>query len=140
MVPLAVGVLGGVGKWIEWILRRNNGDAYVPPPPGVAAAPDAAVKAPWHGVVAAWLMRTEHRSDGVTTYVYGPDDHEALTVLDIRNAVERIESMCRDILTVLQLLIELLPEAHGSEQKRRRHGDPYLQRHDTVAGDNESCK
>lgn len=37
-VPLAVGVLGGVAKWIEWILRRNNGDTSEPPP-GVAAAP-----------------------------------------------------------------------------------------------------
>ena len=59
-------------------------------------------------------MRTTHHGDGVTTYVYGPDDHEALTVLDIRNAVERVETMCRDILTVLNLLIELLPEAHGN--------------------------
>ena len=37
-VPLAVGVLGGVAKWIEWVLRRNNGDTSEPPP-GVAAAP-----------------------------------------------------------------------------------------------------
>lgn len=37
-VPLAVGVLGGVAKWIEWLLRRNNGDTSEPPP-GVAAAP-----------------------------------------------------------------------------------------------------
>ena len=84
-------------------------------------------------------MRTEHHADGVTTYVYGPDDHEALTVLDIRNAVERIEVMCRDMLTVLQLLIELLPEAHGNERSADESGDPYLQRHDTVAGDGEAA-
>ena len=38
-VPLAIGVLGAIAKWIEWVLRRNTGDAYVSPPPGVAAAP-----------------------------------------------------------------------------------------------------
>lgn len=36
-VPLAIGVLGGIAKWIEWILRRNSNPAE--PPPGVAAAP-----------------------------------------------------------------------------------------------------
>ena len=52
-VPLVIGVLGGFGKWIEWVLRRNNGDAYVPPPPGVAAAPMPQSKR--HGV-AWWLL------------------------------------------------------------------------------------
>lgn len=84
-------------------------------------------------------MRTTHHGDGVTTYVYGPDDQERLTTLDIRNAVERVEAMCRDILTVLNLLIELLPEAHGSERSADESGDPYLQRHDTVAGDGEAA-
>lgn len=71
-------------------------------------------------------MRTEHRSDGVTTYVYSQDDPERLTVLDIRNAVERVEVMCRDILTVLQLLTELLPEAHGDERSAEEGGDPRI--------------
>ena len=61
-------------------------------------------------------MRTEHRQDGITTYIYGPDDAERLTVHDIRNAVERVEVMCRDILTALNLLIDLLPEANGNER------------------------
>ena len=60
-------------------------------------------------------MRTEHRQDGVTTYVYNNDDPPSATVLDIRNAVERVEVMCRDILTAINLLVELLPEAHGNE-------------------------
>ena len=36
-VPLAIGVLGAIAKWIEWVLRRNTGD-IAEPPPGVAAA------------------------------------------------------------------------------------------------------
>lgn len=35
-VPLLVGLLGGLAKWIEWVLKRNN---TAEPPPGVAAAP-----------------------------------------------------------------------------------------------------
>ena len=58
-------------------------------------------------------MRIEH-SDGTTTYIYGEDEHAA-TIVDVRNAVERVEVMCRDILTALSLLIDLLPEAHGDE-------------------------
>lgn len=61
-------------------------------------------------------MRTEHRQDGVTTYIYGEDEHSA-TIVDVRNAVERVEVMCRDILTALSLLIELLPEAHGESDE-----------------------
>lgn len=37
-VPLVVGVLGGVAKWIEWVLRRNSSEPGEAPP-GVAAAP-----------------------------------------------------------------------------------------------------
>lgn len=59
-------------------------------------------------------MRIEHSGDGVTTYVYGPDD-QSVSPVEIRNAIERIEVMCRDILTALSLLIDLLPEAHGNE-------------------------
>ena len=51
-VPLAVGVLGGVAKWIEWVLRRNNGDTSEPPP-GVAAAPMPQSK---RRGVAWWLL------------------------------------------------------------------------------------
>lgn len=51
-VPLAVGVLGGVAKWIEWLLRRNNGDTSEPPP-GVAAAPMPQQK---RRGVAWWLL------------------------------------------------------------------------------------
>lgn len=61
-------------------------------------------------------MKTEHREDGVTTYIYGPDEKTALTVVDVRNAVERIEVLCRDILTAINLLTELLPEAHESDE------------------------
>lgn len=35
-VPLLVGLLGGLAKWIEWVLKRNN---TAEPPPGAAAAP-----------------------------------------------------------------------------------------------------
>ena len=58
-------------------------------------------------------MRIEH-SDGTTTYIYGEDEHAA-TIVDVRNAVERVEVLCRDIMTALSLLIDLLPEAHGIE-------------------------
>lgn len=58
-------------------------------------------------------MRIEH-SDGTTTYIYGEDEHVA-TIVDVRNAVERVEVLCRDIMTALSLLIDLLPEAHGIE-------------------------
>ena len=58
-------------------------------------------------------MRIEH-SDGTTTYIYGEDEHTA-TIVDVRNAVERVEVLCRDIMTALSLLIDLLPEAHGIE-------------------------
>jgi len=51
-VPLAVGVLGGVAKWIEWVLRRNNGDA-TEMPAGVAAAPMPQSK---RRGVAWWLL------------------------------------------------------------------------------------
>ena len=60
------------------------------------------------------MKRTIH-GDGVTTFIYGPDE-QAATVVDVRNAVERIEVMCRDILTALNLLIELLPEANGDDE------------------------
>ena len=70
-------------------------------------------------------MRTEHRQDGVTTYVYNNDDQPSATVLDIRNAAERIEVLCRDILTAINLLVELLPEAHGNE-RGAESGDPHL--------------
>jgi len=51
-VPLVVGVLGGVAKWIEWLLRRNN-DASAAPP-GVAAAPMQAGQS--RRGVAWWLL------------------------------------------------------------------------------------
>ena len=70
-------------------------------------------------------MRTEHRQDGVTTYVYNNDDPPSATVLDTRNAAERIEVLCRDILTAINLLVELLPEAHGNERSAES-GDPHL--------------
>jgi len=72
-------------------------------------------------------MRTTHHSDGVTTYVYSQDDHERLTVLDNLTAVERVEAMCRDILTAINLLIDLLPEAqaHGNERSAES-GSPHL--------------
>ena len=69
-------------------------------------------------------MRIEHSGDGVTTYIYGEDEHSA-TIVDVRNAVERVEVMCRDILTAINLLIELLPEAHGNERSAES-GDPHL--------------
>lgn len=69
-------------------------------------------------------MRTEHRQDGVTTYVYSQDDPERLTMHDIRNAVERVEVLCRDIMTAMSLLIDLLPEAHGNEPDADESGDP----------------
>lgn len=50
-VPLAVGVLGGVAKWIEWVLRRNSNPAEAPP--GVAAAPAPQQK---RRGVAWWLL------------------------------------------------------------------------------------
>ena len=74
-------------------------------------------------------MRTEHRQDGVTTYVYNNDDPPSATVLDIRNAVERIDAMCRDILTTLNLLVDLLPEAHNGVPV---HGDEGQDGSDTV--------
>ena len=58
-------------------------------------------------------MRTTHHGDGVTTYVYKPDDRTVAGMCEIRQSVERIEAMCRDILTALNLLTDLLPEAHG---------------------------
>mgnify|MGYP000609601896 CR=1 FL=1 len=67
-------------------------------------------------------MKKVHRTDGVTTYIYGPDD-QAATVMDVRNAVERIEVMCRDILTAITLLVELLPEEHGESDES---GDSHL--------------
>ena len=70
-------------------------------------------------------MRTEHRQDGVTTYVYTQDARTAANVVEVRNAVERVEVMCRDILTAINLLIELLPEAHGNERSAES-GDPHL--------------
>lgn len=51
-VPLAVGVLGGVAKWIEWVLRRNNEPSEAPP--GVAAAPMQAPQG--RRGVAWWLL------------------------------------------------------------------------------------
>ena len=69
-------------------------------------------------------MRTTHHGDGVTTYIYGEDEHSA-TIVDVRNAIERVEVMCRDILTAINLLIELLPEAHGNERSAES-GDPHL--------------
>lgn len=63
-------------------------------------------------------MRTEHRGEGVTTYVY---DHDAArtdaNIAEVRQSVERIEVLCRDILTALSLLIDLLPEAHGESDE-----------------------
>ena len=73
-------------------------------------------------------MRTEHRSDGVTTYVYGSDAaRTAVNVIEVRQSVERIEAMCRDILTALNLLTDLLPEqeAHGNERSAES-GSPHL--------------
>ncbi len=67
-------------------------------------------------------MRIEH-SDGTTTYIYGEDEHAA-TIVDVRNAVERVEVLCRDIMTAINLLIDLLPEAHGIEPDES--GDPHL--------------
>ena len=52
-VPLAVGVLGGVAKWIEWVLRRNNAPDAADMPPGVAAAPMPQQK---RRGVAWWLL------------------------------------------------------------------------------------
>ncbi len=52
-VPLAVGVLGGVAKWIEWVLRRNNAPDAADMPPGVAAAP---MPQPNRRGVAWWLL------------------------------------------------------------------------------------
>lgn len=69
-------------------------------------------------------MRTTHHGDGVTTYVYKPDDRTVAGMCEIRQSVERVEAMCRDILTALSLLIELLPEAHGNEPDES--GDPHL--------------
>ena len=73
-------------------------------------------------------MRTEHRSDGVTTYVYGPDERTATNVVEVRHSVDRIESLCRDILTALSLLVELLPEAHGhgNERSAGKGSDSHL--------------
>lgn len=51
-VPLAVGVLGGVAKWIEWVLRRNNEPSEAPP--GVAATPMQAPQG--RRGVAWWLL------------------------------------------------------------------------------------
>lgn len=63
-------------------------------------------------------MRTEHHGDGVTTYVYGLDtSRTAANVIEIRQSVERIEVLCRDILTAINLLVELLPEAHGESDE-----------------------
>ena len=72
-------------------------------------------------------MRTEHRSDGVTTYVYRPDDRTVASMCEIRQSVERVEAMCRDILTALNLLTDLLPEqeAHGNERSAES-GSPHL--------------
>lgn len=63
------------------------------------------------------MMREEIKGDGVTTYHYKPDDKTAEIVLEMRHTVERIEALCRDILTALSLLIDLLPEAHGEPDK-----------------------
>ena len=52
-VALAVGVLGGVAKWIEWVLRRNNAPDAADMPPGVAAAPMPQQK---RRGVAWWLL------------------------------------------------------------------------------------
>ena len=52
-VPLAVGVLGGVAKWIEWVLRRNSSEPGEAPP-GVAAAPMPAQQS--QRGVAWWLL------------------------------------------------------------------------------------
>lgn len=60
-------------------------------------------------------MITAHRGDGVTTYVYSQDaGRVAVNVLEVRQAVERIEMMCRDILTALNLLTDLLPAPAGN--------------------------
>lgn len=67
-------------------------------------------------------MKRIVQGDGVTTYIYGTED-QAATVADVRNAVERIEVMCRDILTALTLLTELLSEAN---ERPDESGDPYL--------------
>ena len=67
-------------------------------------------------------MKRTVQGDGVTTYIYGPED-QAATVMDVRNAVERIEVMCRDILTVLTLLTELLSEAN---ERPDESGDSHL--------------
>lgn len=63
-------------------------------------------------------MRTEHHGDGVTTYVYGLDtSRTAANVIEIRQSVERIEVMCRDILTALNLLIDVLQVTHGESDE-----------------------
>lgn len=55
-------------------------------------------------------MRETHVGDGVTTYVYSQDAARvAVNMLEVRQAVERIELMCRDILTALNLLTDLVP-------------------------------
>lgn len=67
-------------------------------------------------------MRTEHRQDGVTTYVYSPDTRTAANVVEVRQSVERVEVMCRDILTAINLLIDLLPEAQANANERSAEG------------------
>ena len=71
-------------------------------------------------------MRTEHRGDGVTTYVYSQDAARTdASIAEVRQSVERIEAMCRDILTALNLLIDLLPEANG-QPDADESGDSHL--------------
>lgn len=59
-------------------------------------------------------MRIAHVGDGVTTYVYSQDARTAANVLEVRHAVARVEMMCRDILTALNLLTDLLPAPAGN--------------------------
>src|SRR5690606_31597726 len=72
-------------------------------------------------------MRTAHHADGVTTYIYSQDiARTAANVVEVRQSVERIELMCRDILTALNLLTDLLPEANGDERSADEGGDSHL--------------
>lgn len=69
-------------------------------------------------------MRTEHRDGTVTTYIYCHNESVAPNVQEVRASVARIEVMCRDILTTLSLLIDLLPEVH--ERESDESGDSHL--------------
>lgn len=64
--PLVVGVLGGLAKWIEYILRRNSGAQGVSPgetgndtggmAPAAMAAPEQAEKGKDEHGIAWWIF------------------------------------------------------------------------------------